>query len=91
MIQDLDRYHIKTLTQSKVIEIITGGLKIDQNGDSVNIDADTVVIAAGSLPSNPLEAFLKTTDIDYKTVGDAARVATAFDAIHQGYKSGKEI
>jgi 2,4-dienoyl-CoA reductase (NADPH2) len=91
MMQDLGRYHVQTMTQSKVIKIIPKGLLIEQDGKSLELKADTVVLAAGSTSYNPLEPVLKEMNMDYKIAGDAARVATAFDAVHQGYKAGLEI
>ncbi len=61
MMQDLGRYHIQTMTQSKVTEIIPGGLKIEQDDKSLEIKADTVVLASGSASFNPLEAIEATS------------------------------
>jgi 2,4-dienoyl-CoA reductase (NADPH2) len=91
MMQDLGRYNVKTMTNSKVIKITPKGLNIKQDGNIHKIEADTVVIAAGSVPNNPLESVLEKMDVEYRVVGDAKQVATAFDAVHQGYKTGLEI
>lgn len=91
MMQDLGRYNVETMTGSKVIKITPNGLNIKQNGDIHEIEADTVVIAAGSVPNNPLASILEEMGKDYRTIGDAKQVATAFEAIHQGYKAGLEI
>ncbi len=91
LMQDLGRYHIETKTSSKVIEITPNGLKIEQDGKTIELTADTVVVAAGSTPYNPLEPMLKEMKIDYKIAGDASQVGTAFDAIHNGYKAGSGI
>jgi len=91
MMQDLGRYHIETITSSKVIEITPNGLIIEQGDKTTELAADTVVIAAGSASYNPLEHLLKEIKIKYKIAGDAAQVGTAFDAVHQGYKAGLGI
>ena len=93
MMQDLGRYNVKTMTGSKVIEITPKGLniEIEQGGNIHEIEADTVVIAAGSVSNNSLESVLEKMGVDYKVVGDARQVATAFEAVHQGYKIGLEI
>ncbi len=91
MMQDLGRYNVKTMTNSKVIKITPKGLNIKQDGNIHKIEADTVVIAAGSVPNNPLESVLEKMDVEYRVVGDAKQVATTFDAVHQGYKTGLEI
>ncbi len=91
MMQDLGRYHVQTLTQSKVVEITPEGLKIEQDGKVTELEADTVVVAAGSVSHNPLESLLKELDLPYHIAGDAGRVATAFDAIHGGYEAGNRV
>lgn len=91
MIQDLNRYNVSTMTQSKVIAITPEGLTIEQDGKILEIEADTVVVAAGSASNNPLESLVEKMGVEYKVIGDAGRVAMAFDAVHQGYKTGLEI
>ena len=91
MMQDLGRYNIKSMTAGKVIKITPKGLNIEKNGDIYEIDADTVVVAAGSVSNNPLESVLEKMGVAYRVAGDAKKVATAFDAVHQGYKAGLEI
>lgn len=91
MMQDLGRYHVNTLTGSRVINITPKGLTIEQAGKTHEIMADTVVVAAGSMPNNPLESMLEKMGVDHRVIGDAQKVALAFDAIHQGYQTGLEI
>ncbi len=91
MMQDLGRYHIETKTLSRVIEITPTGLKVEQDGKTSEIEADTVVVAAGSASFNPLEPILKEMGINYTVAGDAQKVATAFDAVHGGYTAGAEV
>ena len=91
MMQDLGRYGVETLTSATVVEITPAGLKLEQNGEIKEIRADTVVMAAGSAPHNPLEPRLKEMGIDYRTAGDVRQAGTAFDAVHQGYEAGMEI
>jgi len=91
MMQDLGRYNVKTMTGSKVVKIIPKGLKVEQNGHIQEIEADTVVIAAGSVSNNNLEAVAKKMGVEYRVAGDAKKVATAFEAVHQGYKAGLEV
>ncbi|HCY86106.1 MAG TPA: hypothetical protein DHV36_13295, partial [Desulfobacteraceae bacterium] len=66
-------------------------LEIEQGGDVVAKNADTIVIAAGSASYNPLESIVKEMGIDYRVIGDASRVAMAFDAVHAGYQAAIEI
>ena len=91
MMQDMGRFGVESMTAGKVVRITEAGLEIEQDGNIVDMAADTVVVAAGSAPYNPLESMVKEMGIDYRVVGDADRIAMAFDAVHAGYQAGLEI
>ncbi len=94
MMQDLGRFGVTTITSGKVTKIIETGIEFVQEstGDATQqIAADTVVVAAGSKSHNPLEAIVKEMGLAYQVIGDAGKVATAFDAVHGGYKAAKDI
>jgi 2,4-dienoyl-CoA reductase (NADPH2) len=85
MLQDLARLGIRTVTGARVTRVTPAGLTYLLEGKTVHLDVDSVVTAAGSVSHNPLEAAIKKMDIPCTVVGDAAQVATAFEAIHAGF------
>jgi len=91
MMQDLGRFGVETITLGEVTKITKTGLEYGQEGASMTITADSVVVAAGSIPHNPLEALMEKLKIPCKVIGDAQKIATAFDAVHDGYKTAREI
>ena len=91
MMQDLSRIGVDTLTETTVVEIIPDGLTVVRAGQSETLAVDTVVLAAGSKSHNPLEEAVTAMGIECRVVGDAGKVALAFDAVHQGYKAGHEL
>jgi 2,4-dienoyl-CoA reductase (NADPH2) len=91
MMQELSRIGVTTVTRAKALEITAKGLRVEKDGRVEAIDADTVVIAAGAASHNPLEKVVEALGIPFKIVGDAAKVALAFDAVHHGYRAGVEI
>jgi len=91
MMQDLGRFGVDSMTAGKVVKITETGLEIEQNGDRVDMVADTVVLAAGSASFNPLESVVKEMGIDYRLIGDASQIGMAFDAVHAGFQAGNEI
>jgi len=91
MMQDLGRFGIQTMTNTKVIRITPQGLEVDQGGQIRQMEADTVVLAAGSKPDTRLVSILKNTGIPFDIIGDAQKVATAFDAVHSGHQAGISI
>jgi 2,4-dienoyl-CoA reductase (NADPH2) len=91
MLQDLSRMGIETRTASKALEITPRGIKIEKEGAVQEIAADTVVLAIGARPYNPLEEILKQKGIPCHVIGDARKTGWAFDAIHQGFEAGRNI
>jgi 2,4-dienoyl-CoA reductase (NADPH2) len=91
MLQDLERFGIRTLTESRVLEITAGGLKVEKGGWLEEIPADTVVLAVGTRPFNPLQEVLAKKGIPFVVAGDASQVGMAIDAIHQGFAAGREV
>ena len=69
----------------------------DSQGDKMVVEvlrtmgADTVVIAGGAQSFNPLQAVLEEKGIPCHVTGDAQQVATAFEAVHAGFRAGREI
>jgi 2,4-dienoyl-CoA reductase (NADPH2) len=91
MIQELTRQGVLTHVQTKVLEITDGSVKVEQNGREMMIEADTVVLAAGARPCNPLQSELDAKGISCRVVGDARTVAMAFDAVHEGFSAGRSV
>jgi len=92
MLQDLQRHGVKTHVGAKVVEITEAGLKIESGeGGLREVKADTVVLAVGSRPYNPLAETMTKLGIPCRVVGDADKVGLAYDAIHHGFAAGKEI
>jgi 2,4-dienoyl-CoA reductase (NADPH2) len=91
MLQDLNRAEVRTRTSARVLEITPAGLKIETDGVTEEIQADTIVLAIGAASHNPLEDVLKQKGIPCRVVGDARRPGWAFDAIHQGFDAGRTV
>lgn len=91
MLQDLTRSGVHTRTSARVLEITPSGLKIESGGITEEIQADTIVLAIGAAPHNPLEDVLKQKGIPCRVVGDARKPGWAFDAIHQGFEAGRTV
>ena len=91
MMQDLDRFGVKTHTGAKVLEITPDGVRVEMGSEESEIPADTVVLAVGSRPENSLGPVLEKLGIPCSLIGDARNIGMAFDAIHQGYRAALEI
>ncbi len=96
MLQDLERYGINSHTGVKVTAITPEGVQIEgpgDNGEKISelLPADTVVLAIGTQAENALQNCCQDLRIEFQTIGDARKPAMIFDAVHQGYKAGKEV
>ncbi|MDD2735094.1 MAG: FAD-dependent oxidoreductase [Desulfuromonadaceae bacterium] len=91
MIQDVERYGVKTRTAARVIEITAGYVTIECEGSIEEIAADTVVLAVGTRSHNPLQELVAASGIPFRVAGDALQPAMVFDAVHQGFIASREI
>ncbi|MCJ7773955.1 MAG: NADH:flavin oxidoreductase, partial [Desulfobacterales bacterium] len=76
---------------AKAMEITDRAIKIECDGKIVEIPADTVVLAVGAKSYNPLQKKVEKMGIPCKTIGDAGKIALAFDAVHEGFNVGREL
>jgi 2,4-dienoyl-CoA reductase (NADPH2) len=91
MMQALASTGVETRVATKALEITDSGLRVDAAGGVEEIVADSIVLGVGSASYNPLADFLADSEIPHQVVGDAAKVATAFEAVHQGFAAGRKI
>lgn len=91
MMQDLERYGVEVLVNTRAVEITEEGVRVECDGKETFIDADSVVLAAGALPNNELQEILDNKGIPYQVTGDAATIGTAFDAVHDGFLKGVSV
>lgn len=91
MMQDVERYGVKSRKKARVLEITADGVRLEYAGEVEDIPADSVVLAVGTGSCNPLESMLASSGIPYRIAGDAVKPAMVFDAIHQGFTAGREI
>ncbi|HEY5513416.1 MAG TPA: FAD-dependent oxidoreductase [Geomonas sp.] len=91
MMQDVQRYGVKTRAAARVLEITPDCVRVEIAGQVEDIAADSVVLAVGTRSFDPLQAAAAAQGIALRLVGDAARPAMVFDAIHEGFAAGREI
>jgi 2,4-dienoyl-CoA reductase-like NADH-dependent reductase (Old Yellow Enzyme family)/thioredoxin reductase len=56
-----------------------------------NFLADTIVLAAGSVPNNELKAALESKGVEVKCIGDCVEPRTILEAIKEGWQTANEI
>ena len=91
LLQDLELSGVHSRVATEVLRITESGVEVG-SGDAVEqIPADTVVLAVGAVPENPLQTIVEEKGIPCQVVGDARAVAKAFDAVHTGYRAGRDV
>lgn len=90
MLKKFEEQHICVLTDAKITGISEGGVSCEQDGKTVEIGADTVVLALGMNPEKGLAGELEgKTDLD--VIGDAQEARNALEAIREGFLAGTQI
>jgi pyruvate/2-oxoglutarate dehydrogenase complex dihydrolipoamide dehydrogenase (E3) component len=73
-------------------EITDAGVVISTaTGEKKVIEADTVVLAAGSTPNNELAAALKGKVDRVVSIGDCVEPRSMMEAIEEGFRAGLDI
>ena len=84
-LRQLSQYGIKVKTHTKAVEITPQGLWVEQKEGRELIPCDTVVMACGTVPVNPLEDRLKGLVGKVVVVGDAKKARKAYEAVHEAF------
>jgi len=92
LIDFLKEKGVQILTGVSCREISDKGLAIsDQAGEKQVLEADTVVLAAGSLPDDCLYEALRPKVMELYQVGDCVRPRDLMEAMREGYRAGFQV
>lgn len=92
MLARLKKYGVTTLASSKVVSIRKTGVVIEKaDGEQLEIPADTVVLAIGSLSNNTIYTKLQGKVEKLNLVGDAIKPAFIIDAVRSAYDAACAI
>lgn len=88
--QLLEDSELEFVTGARVAQIADDGLTYTKDGETVSIDADTIVIAAGYTPNDELLAQLEGK-VDVSVIGDAVEADSILSAVHGGFQLARAI
>jgi 2,4-dienoyl-CoA reductase (NADPH2) len=91
MLADLKRYKVNCIDETKVLEVRSDGVLVENAGIQKVIPADTVILAVGSRSNNELYHALQGQIEFLSILGDAAKPRKALDAIHEAYAEAIKI
>lgn len=89
--QDLARSGVKLHASTKALEIGAEHVKVLLEGKETLLPCDSVVLASGARPHNPLQAEVERLRIPCQVIGDASRIGLAMSAIHAGFEAGRRV
>jgi 2,4-dienoyl-CoA reductase-like NADH-dependent reductase (Old Yellow Enzyme family)/thioredoxin reductase len=90
--KSLKERNVKTLTETSVVRIDENAVIVKNiHGIESAIPADTIIIAAGCRPLNPLETILIDENFKVQVVGDAKKARNVLAATTEGYLAGLSI
>ncbi|MEO9015547.1 MAG: FAD-dependent oxidoreductase [Terrimesophilobacter sp.] len=93
VVQAIRTAGVRTLTDVRYDRIEPRGVWIEHDGREQLIEADTVVIAAGQVPNDPLSARLAASGMAHTVIGGALHTAgmNAVAAFEQGLRVGTAL
>lgn len=92
LLERLAKLRIKSLTNVNVLEINDSGVTFQgKKSGRKFVGADTVVIAAGSVPERELVIKLGDKVTNLYTVGDCVKPRYIMDAVHEGFHVARSL
>ena len=94
---ELERRGVRIMTSCEVTSIgedgtVSYGRRLaDGSREEASSRFDTVVLALGSVPRDPLSASLEAAGLAVTRVGDCVKPARIIDAIHQGHRAARAL
>lgn len=76
---------VKVEADAKVTKITENSVTFERDGQTITIECDTILNAAGFRPNNQLEDQLEDLYENVTVVGDAIAPRKILTAIHEGY------
>jgi 2,4-dienoyl-CoA reductase (NADPH2) len=87
----LSQHGVRVMTQTKAVEITPQGLWVEKKEGRELIPCDTVVMACGTVPVNPLEEKLRGFAGKVIVVGDAKKARKAYEAVHEAFFAARDL
>ena len=92
LIKKLSEHHVKTMTESKLLQVEKNGVKIiDKDNIEWFIEAESIIVAIGSRPDTRLYDQIKSMGYEVHQIGDCVEPRSAKDAIYEAAVLGRTI
>jgi NADPH-dependent 2,4-dienoyl-CoA reductase/sulfur reductase-like enzyme len=91
LLHGLSQTRVKTLTSTRIVEITSEGVVLEQGGRCETLAVDTIVLALGVTSVNELADGIKDKVPAVHVIGDASRPSSALEAIAAGAEIARRI
>lgn len=91
MLEDLKRFEVNCLNKTKVLEVRSEGVLVENEEGQKVLPADTVIVAIGSASNDELYLALKGKVEKLNVIGDALKAGKAMDAIRSAHVEARKI
>ncbi len=92
MMELMNQYNVKIMTQTKTVEVTAKGVAIDdKDGKRVTVEGDTVVLAVGFTSNNQLFESLKNELPNVYAIGDCVEPRLVVNAVWEASRLAREI
>jgi 2,4-dienoyl-CoA reductase (NADPH2) len=88
---ELKRLGVRIMTETEAMGITPQGLEIQAKGGETRVEADSIVLAAGSRPVNGLLKDIQALAPEVHVIGDAKDPRNALTAIREGFEVGRSL
>lgn len=87
----LNRFHVQSYTNTKVLEIKENSVLVETNGEQSEIPCDCVILAMGYKPNTELANALEQEGIKIHKIAGAVKTSNALIANREGFELGMKI
>jgi 2,4-dienoyl-CoA reductase (NADPH2) len=85
LLKNLKLMGVSIRTNTRIIDAREGWIDIETEKGMESIQADTIIVATGSVPVDDLLRIVLSTGTDLRVIGDAGGVGKISDAVREGF------
>lgn len=91
LMERLRDHNVQIHTSAEMSAITDQGVSFTRDGQTRELNVDSVVLATGTKPVDPLSAPLRDAGFSVHTIGDAVEPRQATEAIYEGVKTALKL
>ena len=89
LLEKMEAGGVKTMPGVELVEVVEGGARVSSEGSESLIECDSVVLAMGSVPGEPVAEGLTGDGMQVRVIGDAVKPRKVLDAVWEGFHAAR--